>query len=171
MSRRECARLTRSVMLPLARWCRPIASQSRIPMIDSRWRCRLRKNAAWRGGVFGSHSSGASDPRARAQRRRSGEPPDLTVCDDAATADDHDVRGKEALIVRQRQSVLQHRLSGVKSMTNIRTVARSAGSALRRNRALRRGPALCSGLSGNHAARRRREDSRRERRAPSAPRP
>jgi len=33
------------LMLPLARWCRPIASQSRIPMIDSRWRCRLRQNA------------------------------------------------------------------------------------------------------------------------------
>ena len=34
MSRRECGRLTRSVMLPPAPWCRPIASQSRIPMID-----------------------------------------------------------------------------------------------------------------------------------------
>src|SRR5208283_4549357 len=45
---------------------------------------------------------------------------------------------------------------------DIRTGARSAGSASRRNRAPRRGRALCSRPSENRAARRRTENSRPE---------
>jgi len=53
----------------------------------------------------------------------------------------------------------------------IRTGGRNAGSALRKNRAPRRGRALCSRPCGNHAARRRTENSRPERRVFSAPQP